>query len=454
MPLTFLRSIFGERAGDEAFVWRGESYTYAWLAQRADELRESFAQAGIGPGSIVVLRGGFSPNAMATLLALIELHAVAALIAPNSDEHADAYIAIAQAEWIVRCHGVDEPQLTRTDNTADHDIYATLRDARRPGLVLFSSGSTSEPKAVVHDVTRLMLKYQTRRKNYRTLAFLLFDHIGGVDTLFYCLSNGSCLILCDDRTPEGVCELVQRHGVEVLPVAPSFLNLMGISGVWRDYDLSSLRFVTYGAEMMPQHTLDRCREMFPGVEIIQKYGTSEVGTLRSQSRSSDSLWVKIGGEGYETRVVDGRLQIKAESSMLGYLNAPSPFTDDGWFMTGDMVEVDGDYVRFLGRDSDIINVGGRKVYPAEVEAVIAQMPEVLEVAVFGQANAILGSIVCATVRTADAIKPAELTQRVRAFLKDRVEDYKVPMKIETTTESLTTDRFKTMRRATPPSSSA
>lgn len=65
------------------------------------------------------------------------------------------------------------------------------------------------------------------------------------------------------------------------------------------------------------------------------YGMSEVGILRSRSRASDSLWVQVGGDGYETRVVNGMLQIRGRSTMLGYLNAPSPFTEDGWLMTGD-----------------------------------------------------------------------------------------------------------------------
>ena len=70
---------------------------------------------------------------------------------------------------------------------------------------------------------------------------------------------------------------------------------------------------------------------------MQTHGLSEVGILRSKSEDSNSLWVKIGGEDYQTRIKD-MLEIKAKSAMLGYLNAPSPFTKDGWFMTGDKVE--------------------------------------------------------------------------------------------------------------------
>ena len=95
--------------------------------------------------------------------------------------------------------------------------------------------------------------------------------------------------------------------------------------------------VTYGTEAMPESTLKRFHEILPEVKLLQTYGLSEIGIMRSKSLSSDSLWVKIGGEDFQTRVVDGLLEIKAKSAMLGYLNAPSPFTEDGWFKTGDEV---------------------------------------------------------------------------------------------------------------------
>src|SRR5947208_15436491 len=114
---------------------------------------------------------------------------------------------------------------------------------------------------------------------------------------------------------------------------------------------------------MPASTLTGLRKVFLHVEVRQTYGLIELGVLRAKSQSSDSLWVKVGGEGYDLRVVDGILHIKADSAMLGYLNAPSPFSEDGYFITGDRVELDGEYMRFLGRESELINVGGQKVFP-------------------------------------------------------------------------------------------
>jgi acyl-CoA synthetase (AMP-forming)/AMP-acid ligase II len=168
--------------------------------------------------------------------------------------------------------------------------------------------------------------------------------------------------------------------------------------------------------------------------------------MRSKSRSSDSLWVKLGGEGFETRVVDGMLEIKAQSAMVGYLNAPSPFTADGWFRTFDHVEVDGEYFRILGRRSELINVGGEKVFPAEVESVLATMPGVLDVAVVGEPHPITGNIVKATVRLAEPEKLSDFRKRVRLFCQGRLAEFKVPSKVVLTDVALHTDRYKKIRR--------
>jgi long-chain acyl-CoA synthetase len=172
-----------------------------------------------------------------------------------------------------------------------------------------------------------------------------------------------------------------------------------------------------------------------------------VGILRSKSKSSDSLWVRVGGEGFQTRVVDGILHIKARSAMLGYLNAPSPFTEDGWFDTKDAVEVDGEYLRILGRVTEVINVGGEKVYPAEVENVIQNVDNVAAATVFGERNPITGQIVCARVTPVRPEDPRELAARIKAFCRNRLRSFQVPVKVQVVEDRQYSDRFKKTRDA-------
>ena len=315
----------------------------------------------------------------------------------------------------------------------------------RPASVLFSSGSTGRHKAAVHDLDRLLRKYQVGRHRYRTLVFLQLDHIGGVNTLFYTLSNGGAVVVAPDRSPDAVAEAIEAHRVELLPTSPTFLNLLLLSGAHRRHDLSSLRLITYGTEPMPQATLDRMAAAFPGVKLLQTYGLTELGILRSQSREPGSLWVRVGGEGYETKVVDGRLWIRAESAMLGYLNAPSPFDEHGYFDTGDRVDVDGEWLRILGRDTDLINVGGSKVYPAEIEDVLLSLDNVADVSVHGEPNPLTGQVVVATV-VLDHPEPLDAFKaRLRLYCRARLAAYKVPARVVQASGPLHSSRYKRMR---------
>lgn len=160
--------------------------------------------------------------------------------------------------------------------------------------------------------------------------------------------------------------------------------------------------------------------------------------------------MRVGGEGVETRVVDGILQIRSRMSMMGYLNAPSPYDADGWFNTQDEVEVDGEWLRFKGRRSEIINVGGEKVYPAEVESVIMELDHVVDATVGKEPHPFTGSIVVAEVRLDRPEDPRELVKRVRAHCFARLPSFKVPVKVRLAESDRITERFKKARRERSP----
>jgi long-chain acyl-CoA synthetase len=443
--MDFLIERFRERPNGTALSWGGAGVTYGELTACIEQFTLQLAAAGIGRGAIAFLEADYHPAGLAALLALATVGAIIVPCSDASEARREELVALSGAQWRVQ-----------TANQRDFSIHALakepiaaplqlLRERGHPGLVLFTSGSTGKSKGIVHDLTLLLEKFQPRRHDYSTVAFLLFDHIGGLDTLFYCLSNLSRVLAVPTRSVEDVCRVIAAERAEVLPTSPSFLNLLLLAEGQRRYDLSSLTIITYGAELMPPALLEKCARAFPGVEFIQKYGASEIGTLRSKSRERDSVWVKLGGEGVEVRVVEGELQIRARSAMVGYLNAPSPFTSDGWFRTGDQVQVEGEWLRILGRASDVINVGGDKVFPGEVEAVISQMEGVKEVSVRGESSAILGQQVVATVALTRAEPLNSFRARLVQFCRGRLENFKIPQKIIVANGPLHNDRFKVVR---------
>lgn len=446
MHVDFLLERFRAAGNAPAIVWRDQVVNYSWLADETTRMQGLLAERGVPAGAVAGVEADFSPRAVALLLALIQRGAILVPLTTSVEEKKPEFRAVAEVEYRVVLDTNETLQIEPTGVQAAHELIVGLKKAGHPGLILFSSGSTGKSKAALHDIVPMLEKFTVQRHTLRTITFLLFDHIGGFNTLLYNLSNAGCIVTLQDRQPETVCRAIAQHKVQLLPTSPTFLNLMLVSEAWKHHDMSSLETVTYGTEVMPQSTLDRFVAAFPKVKLQQTYGLSEVGILRSKSKSSDSLWVKVGGEGFETRIADGMLEIKARSAMLGYLNAPSPFTADGWFKTGDAVEVDGEYIKILGRKSELINVGGEKVYPAEVESVLQTMPGVEDVAVTGEKNAITGHIVFARVKlNNDEALPA-FRARMREYCAGKLPRFAVPQRVELVDRTLHGERFKKMRR--------
>jgi acyl-coenzyme A synthetase/AMP-(fatty) acid ligase len=429
-----------------AIVWRDRTLDYGDLVAEQRRLVDSLRGSGIAPGDSVGVIGDYSPVAIATLLALLELRAILVPLSRDAGDQHEQFFGIAELDHLIDIDDDDRFEIFRPALRRNHELLDRLRTSGSPGLILFSSGSSGEPKAIVHDLEQILVKFRKPRHRLRTVNFLLFDHIGGVNTMFYTLANLGCTVIPRDRSVARVCEAIDRHRVELLPTSPSFLNLLLFESAHSRFALDSLQLITYGTEVMPERTLKMANAALPHVRFQQTYGLSEVGIMRSKSASNDSLMVKIGGEDYQTRVVDGTLRIRARTSMLGYLNAPDPFDADGWFDTGDAVIQEGEYYRILGRESDLINVGGQKVYPTEVEKVLAELPGVIDVAVSGEEHLLLGQIVVATLQMDEPVAAAEMRQRVNRHCRGRLQAYMIPQKVRIVDESPVNYRYKKIRR--------
>jgi acyl-CoA synthetase (AMP-forming)/AMP-acid ligase II len=358
------------------------------FAQVEDAARGTDARVTeIQPGDVVGVVGDFDADSIALAFRLLDMGAILMPLTSGTSADHEYFFASGLAQWVIHGQRVERGLERRT--TESNPLLSEVRQRKHPGIIFFSSGTTGRPKAILHDFRNFLARYAVPRPALRTLNFLLFDHAGGINTLLHTLFNNGVVIVPRERAPDAIAADMVRHSVELLPATPTFLRMMLLAGSFDDDRYPALRVITYGTERMDQGTLDRLCAALPRVDFRQTYGLSELGVLQVKSRARDSLWMKIGGDGIETRIVDGVLHIRSDNRMLGYLNAPSPFVE-GWYDTGDIVEEQDGFIKVVGRAKEVINVGGLKILPGEVERIALLYPGVLRAKAHGVSNPLTG----------------------------------------------------------------
>lgn len=437
-----------QKQSASAIFWQGKEYSYAAFLEMVEAWAERLEACSVGQGTVCGVLGDYSPQACALIFALIQAKAILVPFSHTAEPEMSTFLPLAGVQRLLRFDAEDHWTFESFPDIPRNRLLRSFQERESPGLIVFTSGSTGKPKGILHDCELVMRKFIERRPGWRTVLFLMMDHFGGFNTLLSTFAYGGVGICVPDRTPEIVCRTIQQSRATLLPTTPTFLNLLLTSRSYREFDLSSVSLITYGTEVMPEATLQRVKEVFPNAQIKQTYGLSELGVLRSKSESDGSVWVKIGGPGFEVKVVDNLLWVRSEANMVGYLNAPNPFDQDGWMCTGDQVEVRGEYMRILGRESEMINVGGQKLFPVEVETVLLQAENIREATVYGAKHPLLGQVVHARVSLYRPEDPEILTERLRRLCLSRLARYKVPVRFMTVTEEVQAGaRFKKLRQA-------
>ena len=405
--------------------------------------RLSLAQLKLDRPTVFGLVGEHGPASTAWLLALAEAGHFVAPLSGNPAEH-PGKLALINAQWIVVTDSKDWKLLPRVDEPSAHPLFAQLREQGTAGLILFSSGTSGAPKAMVQDFGKLLASYESRHESdLAMLALLGFDHIGGLNTLFNALAAGSLLAVPGSRSPADVATTIARHRVAILPASPTFLNLLLAAGVTGD--LASLRVITYGTEPMPESLLARLKSAFPRVRFIQTFGTSETGITRTESPVAGSTFLRFEDPQLEWKVIEDELWLRSRTQIVGYLNASNErFTADGWFRTGDKVEQGPDgTLRILGRLGETINVGGEKLMPAEVESVVLGVAGVSDCRVRGEPHALTGQAVVVDV-VAQGTDQEALRAAIRTACRERLARHKIPTRV-TFVPSVSGERMKKVR---------
>ncbi|MCT7590781.1 ANL family adenylate-forming protein [Aliarcobacter butzleri] len=428
-----------------AMVVDDKTYSYEDFYKQIDEYKKILESSDLS-SKVVAIIGDYSFYNLALFFALFENKNIIVPITTTVKKIQDEFIEESFCQYVIKTQET-KLLIDKLEQNSSHEMIDSLKAISNAGLVLFSSGSTGKPKAMIHNLDNLINSYENKKEKYMNmLVFLMFDHIGGLNTVFNALAMGATLIIPKNRDAKNICELIETYKIMVLPSSPTFLNLILISGEYEKYDLKSLRLITYGTETMPQSLLIKLKEAFPKVKFLQTFGTSETGISTTSSKSSDSLFMKIEDEKSEFKIVDNELWLRSKTQVLGYLNASmESFTSDGWFKTGDLVEeLEDGYLKIIGRSKEVINVGGQKVLPSEVESVILSMSQISDCMVYSEKNIITGqTVVCDVVLKADC---ENIKKELRLFCKDKLEAYKIPTKVNVVEKTNFSDRFKKIRR--------
>lgn len=443
-------SALAERRADAA-VWSDAAGDRTWreFAGLVARCAAAGREAGVRPADIVVAPGDATLEALAWIFGLAALGAVVAPLRAARAGEIEGWKCFARLHWrvrgenVVRIPGGAQPQQKAAQLLAD------LQARRRPGLILATGGTTGTPKLVLHELGALLATVRVKDSAPRRLLPLMrFDHIGGLDMAWRALAGGHVLVAPPaELSPEAVAAVVAAQRVDVLPATPSFLNLLVASGALERHDFTSLRTVPYGAEPMPIGLLGRLRAALPRVEFVQRFGTSETGALPVVELGA-GLCLGDDAAGFTWKIVEDELWVRSPARALGYLAGDNGALDSsGWFRTGDLAEKlpDGS-VRVLGRLRELINVGGEKVLPAEVEGVLAAHPLVADCRVSAAPSALLGQVVAAEIVWRGPETDAVAVKRaLHEFAAERLPRHKLPAAVRLVGAVTTTANLKKER---------
>jgi acyl-coenzyme A synthetase/AMP-(fatty) acid ligase len=380
-------------------------------------------------------------------LALIELDGVArriVLCPPDlPQEHLASVIATAEVDVVVgdRCiAGATRCIRCTPDINPAHRIR---RASERTEWVLLTSGTTGVPKLVAHTLCSLSGAMTGRGPlgagplGAKAVWSTFYDmrRYGGLQILLRAMLGGGSMVLSSAREPVG--DFLARagaHGVTHISGTPSHWRRALMS---RSSHKMAPRYVRLSGEIADQAILDGLHAVYPDADIAHAFASTEAGVAFDVGDGFAGFPASyIGRPGdVAMRVADGSLRIRSGRNARGYLGgvAPSLFDADGFVDTGDMVELrDGRY-HFVGRRGGIINIGGLKVHPEEVEAAINRHPSVRMSLVKARRNPITGAIVVADVvvksRIAAARKTDALKREILEVCRRALARHKVPATI-------------------------
>jgi acyl-CoA synthetase (AMP-forming)/AMP-acid ligase II len=433
------------RFGDRTAVVEldGPAVTYAELAERAGRVAGGLRGAGVRPGDRVALRLG---NGLDWVLAFWGTHLAGGVVVPLNtrlaEVEAEYILGDCAAAYVVR---PGEP-LPEGDPVEPFDAAHTDVAA-----LFYTSGTTGRPKgamvthenflSAVESVIRCRgLDRDSADRQATLISVPLFHVTGCCSQLMTQVGVGGESVIMPRFTPADFLRAIAAHRITLVTSVPTIYELVLRHPSFPGTDVSTVRTLSYGGAPMAPELVHRLLEAFPNARLGNGFGLSETSALATflpheyARDHADSV-------GFPTPVNElrldrpdpvtgvGELLIRGPNVVAGYWGDPVRTAEtfvDGWLHTGDMATIRDGLVRIVDRAKDMINRGGENVYSVEVENALAAHPDVVEVAVVGVPDPVMGEKVGAVVLPRPGVLPGELVPSLIDFARTQLADFKVP----------------------------
>ena len=446
---------------------------------RALSLARGLAQLGVGRGDVVAVQ---LPNIPEYLLCYAAICALGATLQPVHMPYRRAELAhlLAHSEAKVfvclsrlkderppglkNVVSLGEPEegaqaFSRLASTAPLERpYEGSPDERF--LLLYTSGTTDNPKGVPHAQRGFLANAMASvpemevTKDEIILSAAPLTHLYGLYAYHLSLCSGAAMSLLEAFTPGGLAEVIQKHQVSCVFAGPAHFKPLLDAGLIERHGFSSLRFACLSGSPVPPELAAAVENKLPAGKTIQLWGMTELqaGSFSRPRDPADVRHASAGAAtpGTELRVVDERLQVRGVSLFREYFKNPAAtreaFTSDGWFETGDTAELSAaGHLRFTGRVKEIINRGGVKYSPVDIEGIIDRMPGVARSAIVPYPDPVLGERACVFVQPAPGGAATTLEAIMRELDRAGVAKFKWPERLELLEAMPLTPTQKVMR---------
>jgi acyl-CoA synthetase (AMP-forming)/AMP-acid ligase II len=327
-------------------------------------------------------------------------------------------------------------------------IHSTI-GSQETRWYLATSGTTGTPKWIAHTFASLSRAVKIS-VDQRTLHWGLCyqpTRFAGLQVLLQSMMSGACISDCSSGDVEQRIEMMLSSGVTALSATPSLWRQLLMTGRLHQLPLIQL---TLGGEIADQALLNKLSALFPSARILHIYASTEVGVgfaVSDQQTGFPLSWLGTKHSGLAFKI-DGQQHLWLKPPHSPDSNLAKRLDSEGYLDTGDLVQIQDNRVQFLGRDSGVINVGGNKVHPEQVEQVLLQIADVLQAKVYAKASSVLGQLVVADIVVVANADQSKLQPLLFAHCQQQLARYQIPTRFNFV-DSLSTNATGKLSRKEP-----